>query len=274
MTIHGHRGCRGLRTENSIDSCTHAFAAGAEYIEIDIVVTSDHKLLVSHDPWMNAVLCSYPDGSIIRPEEEKDINIYMMTLSEAQQFRIGDRPEPRFPFQQTNPGAKPALKEVMDCISQLTLPDHHPRGLNIEIKSREGWDGLYHPAPDVYVDLLLNELESYGYSGKIILQSFDPRILIELQRRNAPYPLVFLTETEPDPEKVMDLFNFSPWGIGVHHGLITRDYLVACRERGVELLAWTVNEEHDIMEMMKLGVRHLITDYPDRAARCRSLFFH
>ena len=40
--------------------------------------------------------------------------------------------------------------------------------------------------------------------------------------------------------------------------------VTALRERDIETLVWTVNNESDMRHMIKLGVNGIITDYPDR----------
>jgi glycerophosphoryl diester phosphodiesterase len=52
MLIIGHRGARGLAEENTLDSIKAALAAGVDGTEIDIRVTSDGVIVLSHDPFI------------------------------------------------------------------------------------------------------------------------------------------------------------------------------------------------------------------------------
>ena len=54
VKIHGHRGCRGLRPENTLPAFRHAFELGVDVLELDLGVTADNHLLVSHDPYLTA----------------------------------------------------------------------------------------------------------------------------------------------------------------------------------------------------------------------------
>ena len=85
----GHRGCRGLLPENSIP----AFLKALEFprittVELDVAVSKDGQLLISHDPYFEAEFCSKPDGTPVTKEEELALNIYKMTYEEVKQYDI------------------------------------------------------------------------------------------------------------------------------------------------------------------------------------------
>lgn len=62
IQIQGHRGCRGLFPENTIPAFLHALNLGVDVLELDVVVTGDGYVLVSHEPWMNPEICTGPEG--------------------------------------------------------------------------------------------------------------------------------------------------------------------------------------------------------------------
>src|SRR5687768_452968 len=99
FVIHGHRGCRGLWPENTLRSFEAAVDLGAQAIELDLVVTRDMELLVSHDPFMHHQICAKPDGSAIEAREERDYNIFNMSTAEAQTYVCGTLAHPHFPEQ-------------------------------------------------------------------------------------------------------------------------------------------------------------------------------
>src|SRR3954469_18024422 len=82
----GHRGCRGLMPENTIPAMIKALDLGVNTLEMDVVITADSQVLLSHDPYFNHELTTKPDGSYVTPEEEKDLNIFKMTYAETQRF--------------------------------------------------------------------------------------------------------------------------------------------------------------------------------------------
>jgi glycerophosphoryl diester phosphodiesterase len=98
--IQGHRGARGLRPENSIPAFIMALDSGVTTIELDIAVTKDKQIVVSHEPWMSAIICLDSAGSPITEKEEKKFNIYQMTYEQVQLFDCGSIGNSKFPHQE------------------------------------------------------------------------------------------------------------------------------------------------------------------------------
>src|SRR3989337_2955132 len=97
--LQGHRGARGLRPENTIPAFVYAIDSGVTTIELDLVITKDNQIIVSHEPWMSASICLQPDGSQISGSEEKSFNIYKMDYAQIQQFDCGSKGNEKFPEQ-------------------------------------------------------------------------------------------------------------------------------------------------------------------------------
>src|SRR6201991_3772960 len=85
----GHRGCRGLMPENTIPAMYKAIDLGVSTLEMDVVITKDSMVLVSHEPWMGHEIATKPDGTYISEQEEKNYNIYRMTYAETTQYDVG-----------------------------------------------------------------------------------------------------------------------------------------------------------------------------------------
>ncbi|HYO20902.1 MAG TPA: glycerophosphodiester phosphodiesterase family protein, partial [Flavisolibacter sp.] len=103
----GHRGCRGLMPENTIAAMKKAIDLGVTTLEMDVVITADEKVVLSHEPFFNHEITTKPDGSYVKEAEEKTLNIYQMTYDRVKSFDIGLKPHPRFPQQQKLPAVKP-----------------------------------------------------------------------------------------------------------------------------------------------------------------------
>ena len=84
--IQGHRGCRGLYPENTVVAFIEAVKLGVNTLEMDVVVSKDGKLVVSHDPVMNDEICSTPDGNAIAATEKNNYRIYNLTYEEIKKF--------------------------------------------------------------------------------------------------------------------------------------------------------------------------------------------
>ncbi len=95
--VQGHRGARGLRPENTIPGFLVAIDSGVTTIELDVVITKDKQVVVSHEPWMSAAICLDPSGSTLQAKEEKKFNIYQMTYDEVRQFDCGSLENKDFP---------------------------------------------------------------------------------------------------------------------------------------------------------------------------------
>ncbi|HMC98239.1 MAG TPA: glycerophosphodiester phosphodiesterase family protein, partial [Flavobacteriales bacterium] len=98
--LHGHRGCRGLLPENSLPAFTRAVELGCDFLELDVVLSGDGQVIVSHEPWMRHGLCLDPRGDGITPAQEPVLNLYRMTTTQIQSYDCGSVEQPDFPDQE------------------------------------------------------------------------------------------------------------------------------------------------------------------------------
>jgi glycerophosphoryl diester phosphodiesterase len=77
--VHGHRGFRGHFPENTLIAFKEAIKAGADYIELDVLITKDSQVVVSHEPWFNPSTCTSPDGKAITKRSKN--NLHQLTYS-------------------------------------------------------------------------------------------------------------------------------------------------------------------------------------------------
>ena len=63
--IYGHRGCRALYPENSLEGFQYTLELGVQGIELDVVISNDEKVVVSHEPWMHKSYCMTPKNEEI-----------------------------------------------------------------------------------------------------------------------------------------------------------------------------------------------------------------
>lgn len=265
VDVQGHRGCRGLRPENTIPAFIHALALGVTTLELDVVVTQDQQLLVSHEPFLSHSICTGPDGEKITEAQEKQYNLYQMPYEQIRRCDCGSQQNPNFPEQQPIAAPKPLLTDVIDSVEQYLL--HHDRPLvkyNIETKSSPAGDGVFHPAPKEFVTLLLAVLNEKGIAERTIVQSFDVRTLQEVRRRAPELPQALLVENRRGIQKNIDALGYVPEIYSPNFRLVSRKLREYTRQQGMKLIPWTVNEPDDIRKMLDLGVDGIISDYPDR----------
>jgi glycerophosphoryl diester phosphodiesterase len=164
ILVHGHRGARAVRPENTLAAFEYAIEAGADFLELDLAVTRDNALVVSHDPAPNAAICSGPGPA--RPIRE-------MTLAEVRQWDCGTKRNPAYPKQQPAAGARiPALDEVLALAARGTF------GFNIETKSFPDKPA----APCQKFARLVANRAAAQIEQRVIVLSFDFRTLIAMKR--------------------------------------------------------------------------------------------
>jgi glycerophosphoryl diester phosphodiesterase len=263
--LQGHRGARGLAPENSIPAFLKALEYGVTTLELDVVITKDHQIVVSHEPWMSDVICRQPDGSPVPPNSMQQFNIYQMTYEEVQQFDCGTRLNPRFTEQVLQKASKPLLGDVIDTIERYISENGLPEvWYNIETKCQPMGDHVFHPEPEIFVRLLYYELKKKQILHKTYIQSFDVRTLQAMQKIDSTVHLVLLVENDKGLNHNLELLGFIPAVYSPFYMLVDKTLVEQVHAKGMKIIPWTVNDPRDIGIIIDMGVDGLITDYPDR----------
>lgn len=266
--VHGHRGCRGLRPENTLPGFLHAVALGVDFLEMDVVISADRQVVVSHDPWLAAHLCRDAAGHSITSVQERQYNLYQMPYAAIRQCDCGTWPNPSFPLQQLVAAPKPLLREVLAVTEALPRPPGVKRlRYSIEIKCTPSGDHLYHPRPAQFLALVLAELVAADVMPLTTLLCFDPRVLrLARAQLGSSLALCLLSEDGQSwPAAVAEL-GFQPDVFGPNYESVTPAAVSEIRRLypGTSLVPWTVNNPFDMRQLLSLGVDGLTTDYPDR----------
>lgn len=264
--IEGHRGCRGLMPENTWPAMKRALDLGVTTLEMDAVISADKQVLLSHEPWMGYEIATAPDGTVITTANERSFNIYQMPYSRVMQFDVGLKPHARFPRQQKLAVYKPLLSTVIDSVLvyMQTTQRPFPR-FNIETKTDPRGDGIFHPAPAEFVDLLMQVVMEKGIQDHVIIQSFDFRTL---QYLHTKYPgmktamLIEATDQRTLSAQLTDM-GFTPSIYSPAHELVTDQLVNNCHGLKMKVIPWTVNDKETITGLQQMGVDGVITDYPD-----------
>ena len=283
----GHRGARGLLPENTLPAFAEALRIGVDTLELDVVVTADDQVVVTHNPRLEPEITRDADGNWLVVSGPV---VRSLTLAELKQYDVGGiNPQTkyanRFPHQESREGVRiPTLGEVINLVKSSGS-----RSVKLNIESKLFPDG---PAPAVspeqFARLLVDVLRDHEFVDRAIIQSFNWNVLKEVHRIEKGLTTSFLTAEqdwldnikrgEPGP---------SPWTAGYdvddHEGSIpvlvkeaggdiwssyyrevTRSSVARAHRLGLRVSVWTVNEESDMERMIDLGVDSIITDYPDR----------
>jgi glycerophosphoryl diester phosphodiesterase len=262
----GHRGCRGLMPENTVPAMINAIGLGVTTLEMDVVITKDKKVILSHEPFFTHEITTKPDGSFVTGAEERLLNIYKMTYAETQRFDVGMKPHPRFPQQQKMKATKPLLADLIDSVNKdmMTRRRTFPY-YDIETKTKPATDNIYHPAPEEFVELLMAVIKEKRIEELVIIQSFDFRTLKYLHEKYPEIKTAMLIEDfdKRTLEEQLKALGFIPTIYSPAYQLVNADLIKKCHEQNVKVIPWTVNDKAKIEELKKLGVDGIISDYPN-----------
>lgn len=260
IDVQGHRGCRGLLPENSIPGFQKAIDLGIPTLELDLVVSKDKKVVVSHDPFMNHDIALDVNGNDITQANEKSYNLYNMTYDSIKKYDCGSKPHPKFPNQQKIKTYKPLLEEVIDLAEEQSHQSIH---YNIEIKSLPEWDDVFTPKVQEFVTLVLEIITTKKIANRVTFQSFDVRAMEEIKRKAPKIKTSLLVDEHESINPKLRSLSFKPDIVSPYFKLINSRKVKRLQNRGFKVIPWTLNEEKDINAMIDYNVDGIISDYPN-----------
>jgi len=259
----GHRGARGLMPENTIPAMLKAIDLGVTTIEMDLHITRDKKVILSHDDHINAAFTLTPDGKEISKEEAEQLAFYQMDYSTISKYDVGTKFYDKFPEQKKLKVHIPLLSDLIDSVqTYIADSEKKPVFYNIETKSKASGDGKFHPAPEEFVGLLMDVIESKKITPWVIIQSFDPRTLRVLHEKYPHVRTSYLVEKNSLEENLKEL-GFVPAIYSPNAKLVTADLVREAHARNLKIVPWTVNTKDEIVRLKSFGVDGIISDYPN-----------
>jgi len=264
IDLQGHRGCRGLLPENTIPAFLKALEIGVTTLEMDLVISKDKKVVVSHEPFFAHEISTDPKGNPITKAEAHDHNMYAMAYQEIASYDVGKRQHERFPTQQTMHAVKPLFSDVVGAAEQAAKKyKYTPPFYNVEIKRQPKYDEQYHPSGIEFAKLVVNSVQETGIKERIMIQSFDIESLQFVKELDPELQLVLLIQNRKPAKKNIEELGFKPDVYSPYFKLINKELVDYCKARDIQLIPWTVNEVKDMKTMLELEVDGIITDYPD-----------
>jgi len=286
IKIYGHRGARGDLPENTLESFKYLFDNAINAYETDILISKDLIPVITHDFRLDPSLTKDEAGNWIKDE---NIKIFDLTYDEISKFDIGSlnklsRYGRRFINQRSLENQKiPKLSELLELSSKNLLQDLL---INLEIKSTPDEKNLT-PDPQDLVQIVLNEINNSNLKDKIIISSFDWRILREVKKQSPEIPRAYLTFQQEKGMKIKKtIYSKSPWidhipltivydlpkiikelGGSAWHPYykdINKKAVKDAHDNNLPVNVWTVNDEDDMLKMIEYGVDGIMTDYPLR----------
>ncbi|WP_158308632.1 glycerophosphodiester phosphodiesterase family protein [Christiangramia forsetii] len=263
--IEGHRGARGLSPENTIPSMIRAIDDGANVLELDIQISKDKQVVVTHDAYLSPKLVLLSNGEKIAENSDDEYIIHKMDYDSIRKFKLGMLPQNRFPRQQSINTYIPLLGELIDSVETYTSKNNLSKIFyNIEIKSNPEKDGHYQPEPKVLMPLVMNVLNNKNIDKRFYIQSFDVRQIQEVRANYPNVPVGFLTGNKKKTfEENIESIGFMPEIYSPHFSLVTKELIEKCHQKAIKIIPWTVNTIKEIENLRELGVDGIITDFPN-----------
>lgn len=266
--VQGHRGARGLQPENTIPAFITALDYGVTTVEMDLAVTKDKQLVLSHEPWMAASICLDEEGNEIPEKNEKKYNIYTMDYDQVKAFDCGSKKNKSFPDQQKTPVSKPLLRDVIVAIEDhIRSKSRYEVDYNIEIKSWPDGDDKFHPAPEEFSDMVYDLLDQYLPMERIVIQSFDFRVLKYWHKKYPDIRLAALVENPRSIDSNLKELGFNPSIYSPYFKLLNKQRVAYLHRKKIRVIPWTVNDDSDMLSVKAMGVDGFITDYPNRPGK-------
>jgi glycerophosphoryl diester phosphodiesterase len=239
ILVHGHRGARARLPENTLAAFEYAIAVGADALEMDVAVTRDDVVVVSHDPKLKRL------GAI------RDL-----TLGELAAWDCGSLRNRRFPKQTPVPGARvPTLDQVLELAGRGSFL------FNIEVKSFPEHPELS-PAPEYFAELVYEAVRRRQLQERVMVQSFDFRILHAMRRLAPEIRLAGLYVGRP--LSFPAIARRAEAGIvAPYHALASARQVRAAHDAGLQVVVWTANRPRDWKRLIAAEVDGIITDDPE-----------
>lgn len=247
ILVHGHRGARARMPENTVPAFEYAIAAGTDVLELDLAVTKDDVLVVSHDSFLHAPTCKGP---------VEKATIRELTLAEVQQWDCGGVPNPQFPEQKRIPGTRmPTLDEVFSLASKGNFE------FNVETKVNPAKPELS-ASPERFAELLVQAIMKHKLAARVIVQSFDYRTLIAIRNISPGIRLSALfTMTGDDYVAMATKAAHAEFVSPIYNG-VSVEKAKAAQAAGLKVVPWTPNTTAEWDRLIGMGVDAIITDDP------------
>jgi glycerophosphoryl diester phosphodiesterase len=233
-------------------------------MEMDVVISADHQVVVSHDTYFNELFTTAPDGKYLTKQEANAILLYKLTYDSIKKYDVGLKPHPDFAGQEKISVSKPLLSDLIDACEQYAKSKNIVVAYNIEIKSNERFDGIRHPDPKTFSELVIAVIKDKKIADRLTIQSFDVRPLQYLHANHPRIALSYLVDRNAGNfQQQMDKLGFVPAVYSPQYLMVTEELVKHAHDKGMKIIPWTVNTTDALKKIIDMGVDGVISDYPD-----------
>lgn len=284
IEIYGHRGAAGLAPENTIEAMRIALDIGVHVLDMDVMLTKDNVVVLSHDYKLNPNITKNSSGNWLKND---NLTIKDVPYSQLAKYDVGtinpNSPyKKNFPLQRSKTGEKiPTLQEVIKYAKTKT---QNKIKYQIEIKTNP-LDKVNSTSPEKIVPAIIKILQAEGITHLTEVHSFDWRNLFLLQKLAPKITTSYLTNkfyflnAKGGPQEMIwttgfDKSNFDnsyPKMIKHLGGKVwcpyfknlTEEQLKIANNLGIKVVVWTVDTPADMLKMIDMGVDGIVSNRPD-----------
>ena len=225
----GHRGS-SYGVENTISAVEGAIDAGAQYVEIDVQLSSDGVPMVYHDTNLKRLTGQN------RP-------LYTMTAEELSSLTLS---------QNGQTGQISTLEEIIrfcqgkiGLLLDLKLNGHETKSLAAQV---------------------LTVVEENDALDFCLFQSLNLELIQEIKSLSPDSRAGYCIFANTGSLTVSSLRNLNVDFLSVEESFLSRNFILKCQKAWLPVYVWTVNQPSDMEKYLDMGVCGFITDYPDKAA--------
>jgi len=229
-----HRGASGHAPENTMAAFRRAVELGARFIETDLQLSRDARVIAMHDFTL--------DRTTTGKGESHQLPLDQLRALDAGAW-FGDRGGISYAGEKV-----PTLEEILDFAKQNDVIFY------LEIKSGQTW-GIEH--------VVVATLRDYNAGARVVILSFDSSALDTIHRLDSTMMTGLLSEHAAS-DLVERTVRAGARQLVARGDLITAAVIEKAHRAGLQVVAWTINEEEQMRRLIATGVDGIITDYPDR----------
>jgi len=231
MNVFAHRGFSGKYPENTMLAFQKAAEVGSDGIELDVHLSKDRKLVIIHDELLQRT-CG----------REGLVSDY--TLKELMAIQAGKTKDDRYntPI--------PSFEEYCAFAAKNKLIT------NIEIKTNRCW---YQDIERIAVDMV----KAFGLEDRVIVSSFNWLSVVRVKQLAPELPCALLYEDQRVQHLPLQAKDLGIQFIHPDFRLLDEEAVLECKEQGIGLNVWTINDESRMFQLIKWKVSGVISNVPD-----------
>ncbi|MGM0545399.1 MAG: glycerophosphodiester phosphodiesterase family protein [Bacteroidota bacterium] len=261
----------GLLPENTIPGFIKAIELGVNGIELDVAISGDDQVVISHEPWFRHDICLTPEGDSIDKKTQKNHLIYDMSYEQIAKYDCGSVQHPNFPDQQTQTLSKPLLKKAINEIESFIAENNYdPVSYHVEFKRKSSWDNELQPEPSRVVQLVYDELAELQILDRVTVHSFDEQMLQEFKEIDSSVPQMYsIPKKNNDLESNIATLTYNPGVYFPNYRSVDTTLVKQAHDNGMRIIPWTVDEYDDMINLIDAGVDGILSNYPDKFEKVR-----